>query len=148
MLEQCCNPSKQCRKNVATLRCAKKSSLRIVQCNITLGGEGNENGEKTTVGLISKKVTLHLEHTFFVRFFAVVLHHYNVKLPSYTFYTGNVVRLHVHFFFHCCSFSPWWPLVFLTFSPPLQNFRVILPTKNVSFVFLSLALALCRSFSR
>ena len=71
-----------------------------------LSGEGNENGEKTTVGLISKKVTLHLEHTFFVRFFAVVLHHYNVKLPSYTFYTGNVVRLHVHFFFTAAHFHP------------------------------------------
>ena len=29
----------------------------------------------------------------------------------------------------------WWPLAFLIFSPPLQNFHVVLPTKNVSFVF-------------
>ena len=30
-------------------------------------------------------------------------------------------------------------------SPPLQNFHVVLPTKkNVSFVFFSLALDLCR----
>ena len=37
-----------------------------------LSGEGNENGEKTTIGLISKKTTtLHLQHTFFVHFFAV-----------------------------------------------------------------------------
>ena len=28
--------------------------------------EGNENGEKTTIGLISKKETLHVQHTFFV----------------------------------------------------------------------------------
>ena len=47
-------------------------------------GEGNENGEKTTIGLISKKkkTTLHVQHTFFVHFFAVALHHYNVKLPG------------------------------------------------------------------
>ena len=29
-----------------------------------LSGEGNENGEKTTMGLISKKVTLQVQHTF------------------------------------------------------------------------------------
>ena len=39
-----------------------------------LSGEGNENGEKTAIGLISKKATLHVQHTFFVHFFAVVLH--------------------------------------------------------------------------
>ena len=47
-----------------------------------LSGEGNEDGEKTTIGLISKKATLHLQHTFFVRSFAVVLHDYNVKLSE------------------------------------------------------------------
>ena len=40
-----------------------------------LSGEGNKNGEKKTIGLISKKATLHVQHTFFVHFFAVVLHH-------------------------------------------------------------------------
>ena len=39
-----------------------------------LGGESNENGEKTTIGLISRKATLHVQHTFFLFFFAVVLH--------------------------------------------------------------------------
>ena len=58
----------------------------------------------------------------------------------------NLFLVH-YFFFLCRSYSPWWPLAFLSFSPPLQNFYVVLPTKNVSFV-LSLALALCRSFSR
>ena len=47
-----------------------------------LSGEGNENGEKTTICLISKKATLHVQHTFFVHFFAVVLHEYNVTLPE------------------------------------------------------------------
>ena len=36
----------------------------------------------TTLGLISKKATLHVQHIFFVHFFAVVLHDYNVKLPE------------------------------------------------------------------
>ena len=40
-----------------------------------LGGEGNKNGEKT-IGVISKKATLHVQHTFFVYFLAVVLHDY------------------------------------------------------------------------
>ena len=47
-----------------------------------LSGEGNENGEKTKIGLISKTATLRVQHTFFVHFFAVVLHDYNVKLPE------------------------------------------------------------------
>ena len=43
-----------------------------------LSGEGNENGEKTT-----KKKLLDVQHTFFfVHFFAVVLHDYNVKLAE------------------------------------------------------------------
>ena len=47
-----------------------------------LSGEGNAgNGEKQ-MGLISKKATLHVQHTFLVHFFAVVLHDYNVKLPE------------------------------------------------------------------
>ena len=47
-----------------------------------LSGEGNQNGEKTTTGLISIKTTLHVQHTFFVHFFALVLHDHNVKLPE------------------------------------------------------------------
>ena len=52
----------------------------IVPCNTTLSGGGNDNGEKTTIGLISKKATLHVQHTFLVHFFAIVLHDYNVKV--------------------------------------------------------------------
>ena len=42
----------------------------------------------------------------------------------------------------------WWPLAFLILSPPLQNFHVVLPTKKCLLCFLSLALNLCRPFSR
>ena len=60
-----------------------------------LSGEGNAGERwKTTIGrpigLISKKATLHVQHTFFVHFFAVVLHDYNVKLPETS-------KLHVFF---------------------------------------------------
>ena len=48
-----------------------------------LSGEGNENCEKTTIGLISKKGTLHVQHNFFVHFFAVVSVSYtHLTLPT------------------------------------------------------------------
>ena len=71
-----------------------------------LSGEGNENGENATIGLISKKVH------FFGQFFVVVLHDYNGKLPE----TSRLLRLHVLwrtcltcffvFFFTISSFHP------------------------------------------
>ena len=42
-----------------------------------LSSDGNEN-----VVLIITKTTLHVQHSFFVHFIAVVLHDYNVKLPE------------------------------------------------------------------
>ena len=47
-----------------------------------LRGEGNEDNEKTTIGLISKKATFARAEHFFVHFFAVGLLDYNVKLPE------------------------------------------------------------------
>ena len=49
-----------------------------------LSGEGNAGERwKTAIGLISKKATLYVPHTFFYFFFfAVVLNDYNVKLPE------------------------------------------------------------------
>ena len=46
-----------------------------------------------------QRTTLHLQHSFFGRSFAVVLHDFNMKLPSYTFYGGNVVCVPVSFLF-------------------------------------------------
>ena len=40
----------------------------------------------------------------------------------------------------------WWPVAILLLSPPLQNFHVVLPTKNCLLCFLSFALDLCRPF--
>ena len=47
-----------------------------------LTAKATKKVKKTTIGLISKKATLHVQHTFFVHFFAVVLDDYNVKLPE------------------------------------------------------------------
>ena len=118
-----------------------------MQNRVMLSGECNENGEKTKIGLISKKATLHVQPTFFVHFFALVLHDYNVKLPEASW-------LHVlwrkcrpcscSLFFYCRSFSPRWPLAFLIFSPPLQNFMLFLQQKMSPLFFLSRS----SSFSR
>ena len=81
-----------------------------------------------------------MQNTFFVHFFAFVLHDHNVKLPETS-------QLHV-LWRKCCTFScslyfslpliftlHWWPLAFLTLLRPLQNFHIVISTKNVSFVF-------------
>ena len=47
-----------------------------------LCGKGNENGENTAIGRISKKATLHVQHTFFEHLFAVVLYDYNVTVQE------------------------------------------------------------------
>ena len=49
-------------------------------------------------------------------------------------------------FFHCRSFSPWWPLAFLIFSG--AKFSHSSSKKNCLLCFSSLSLALCRTFSR
>ena len=109
-----------------------------------LGGKDNENGEKTTICLISKKATFTRAVNFFVYFIAVDLHDYNVKLPetSWLHVLCRKRRTCSCFpFFHCRSFSPWWPLAFLFFSPLLQNFMLFLQQKVSPLFFLSLAVA-------
>ena len=73
-----------------------------------LSGDDNENSQKQSVDLVSKITTLHMQHTFFVHFFAVVLHDYNEKLPETSWL--HVLYAPVHFFCGCRWFSPWWPL--------------------------------------
>ena len=101
-----------------------------------LSGEGNENGEKTTIGLIRKKATLHVQHTF-----CTFLYRCLARLQRETSRTFLVTRFVEEmsyvslfiFFLHCRSFSPWWPL---------QNFHVVLPTKKCCLsLFFSLSFA-------
>ena len=112
-----------------------------------LSGEGNQNGKKTKIGLISKKATLKVPHTFFVHFFAVVLHDHNVKLPEASWFHVLWRKCRTSscsLFFHCRSFSPRWPLAILIFLAPLQNFILFLQQKMPPLFFLSRS----SSFSR
>ena len=49
-------------------------------------------------------------------------------------------------FFHCRSFSPWWPLAFLIFSGAKLSHSF--SKKIVPLFFISVSLALCRAFYR
>ena len=71
---------------------------------------------------------------FFVHFFAVVLHDHDVKRPE-TFLWRKCCTCSRFFSLPLIFSLHWWPLAFLILSPPLQNFHVVLPTKNVFFVF-------------
>ena len=119
-----------------------------------LSGEGNaREWRKTTIGLISKKSNFaraaHFFCTFLCRCFA--------RLQRETSRNFLVTRFmeEMSYVFSFTFFSlpliftlHWWPLAFLILLPPLQNFHVVLPTKKCLLCFLSLALALCRPFSR
>ena len=117
-----------------------------------LSGEGNAGERwKTTIGLISKKATLHVQHTFFVHFFAVVLHDYNVKLPETSLKEMSHTFLFTFFFLLPLMFTGL-PLVATSIShvvtAAITKFSCRFSNKKVSFVFLSLALDLCRPFYR
>ena len=120
-----------------------------------LSGEDNagERG-KTTIGLISKKATFHMQLTFFVRFFAVVLHDCNVNLPetSCTFFGETVVRVLVHVFqfFTAAHFHPALVAASIShFITAATKFSCCSSNKKCPpCFFISLALDLCRSFSR
>ena len=67
-----------------------------------LSSEGNAGERwKTTIGLISKKATLLVQHTFLhisLQLFCTTTTWNLLKLLSHTFYRGNAVRFLVHFF--------------------------------------------------
>ena len=114
-----------------------------------LSGEGNaEERWKAILVVISKKSNFeraaHLLYISLPLFCTRQRETSRNFFNSCTFYGGNVVRVLVHFFLLPLIFIlHWWPLAFLILSPPLQNVHVVLPTtKNVSFVFFSLALFL------
>ena len=116
-----------------------------------LSGEGNENltVKKTTIGLISNnqlctRSTLFLYISLPLFFTTTMWSEVSKKFLATRF------MAEMSYAFMCFSFFFPLPLAFLIFSSPLQNFDVVFPTKSVSFVifFLSLALALCRSFPR
>ena len=89
-----------------------------------------------------------MQHTSFVHFFAVVLHDYNTKLPSYTFYGGTVVRVLVYCFFSLPLFFTLVAASISHFLTAATRFLCFSSNKKCLLWFLSLALALCRPFSR
>ena len=112
-----------------------------------LSGEGNAGERwKTTIGLISKKGTFaraaHFFCTFLCSCFAWIQRETSRNLFLWRKFRTRSCSLfsqpHIFFLY-------WCPIAFRILSPPLQNFHVVFPTKNVSFV---LALDLCRPFSR
>ena len=115
-----------------------------------LSGEGNAGERwKTTIGLISKKATLHVQVTFFIHSFAFVLHDYNVKLPKTFLCRKCRTCSRSHFFsLPLIFFLHWWPLALLILLPLLQIFMLFFQQKKILLCFLSLALDLRRPFSR
>ena len=51
-------------------------------------GNGNENVKKAAIGLLSKTTSLYVHHTF-LYISLPLLHDYDVKIPSFTFYEGR-----------------------------------------------------------
>ena len=101
-----------------------------------MSGEGNDNGKKkktTTIGLINKKATLHVQHTFFCTFlcrcFARLLRETSRNFLVTRFVEGMSCSFSL--FFHCRSFSPWW--TWDREHPAATKFHIVPPTENVSF---------------
>ena len=118
-----------------------------------LSGEGNAGERwKTTIGLISRKATLHVQHTFLyisLPLFCTTTTWNFQKLLSYTFYGGNVVRVLVHFFFTAAHFHLALVAASIShFVTAATKFSCCSSNKKCLLCFLSLALDLCRPFSR
>ena len=113
-----------------------------------LSCEGNaEQRWKTTIGLINKKATFH-KHTFFCTFLCRCFA-WLQRETSRNFFGENVARVLVHFFF-----TAHFHLALVTTSishvvtAAITKFSCRFSNKKVSFIFLSLALDLCRPFYR
>ena len=98
-----------------------------------LSGEGNKNGEKT-IGLISKKATLHVQHTFFFFFTFICRCFARLEEMSYVF----------SFFFFFTASHSLLALVATSIShfvTPATKFSFVLPTKKCVSPFFSLSFA-------
>ena len=93
--------------------------------------DGNENGQKKSVGLISKKSSNTLFLNTSLPLFCTTRTWNFQKLPSYTFYGGNVVRDLITFFS--------LPLIFTLVAASISHFltAALKCSRLVSFVFFS-----------
>ena len=133
-------------------------ALAIQSCDAKrLRKRERQKKEKKSKGLISKKktTTSHVLHTFLFTFLCRCCS--NVKLPSYTFYGENVVCAHkkhlLLVFLFAFFFSP--PLIFTLLAAGISHFLTVAikflcfsSKDNRLLCFLSLVVALCRSFFR
>ena len=106
----------------------------IKSCNAQR--EGNDNGENTTIGLIGKKATLQVQHTFctfLCRCFARLQ-----RETSRNFLVTRFVEEITYvflFIFHCRSFPPWWPVAFCHFLTAATNFSCCSSKKEMYPLF-------------
>ena len=107
----------------------------------------------TTIGLISKKATYaraaHFFCTFLCRCFVRIQRETSRDFLVTLFLEEMSYVFSITFFSLPLIFTlHWWLLAFIM-SPPLQNFHVVLQKEKSPFLSLwSLALDLCRPFSR
>ena len=108
-----------------------------------LSGKGNavERG-KTAIGLISKKATLHVQHTFFCTFICLCFVRLQRETSGNFLVTRFMEEMSYVFsftFFHCRSFSPCicGRLHFLFCHRCYKIFLLFFQQKNASFVFFS-----------
>ena len=106
-----------------------------------LSGKGNpvERG-KTAIGLISKKATLHVQHTFFCTFICLCFARLQRETSGNFLVTRFMEEISYVFsftFFHCRSFSPCicGRLHFLFCHRCYKIFLLFFQQKNASFVF-------------
>ena len=66
---------------------AQKLSVREMSVGNFSNGDGNENVKKA-IGLLSKTTSLHVHHAI-LYISLPLLHDYDVKMPSFTFYGGR-----------------------------------------------------------
>ena len=119
-----------------------------------LSGEGKENGEKTTIGLISKKAALHVQHTFFCTFlcrcFARLRHETSRNFSVTQFLEKKSYVFSFTFLMPVIFTLHWWPQAFVTTATKCSCCYSHTKKKEKCFLrfFLSLALDLCLPFTR
>ena len=106
-----------------------------------LSGEGNAGERwKTTIGLISKKATLHVQHTFlyiYLPLFCTTTAWNFKKLPGYSF-MEETSHLFLFIFCHCCSFSCTLVATSISYFPTATTkFSCCSSNKKMSPLFFS-----------
>ena len=100
--------------------------------HIMLNGDNNENSKKL-IGFSSKTTTLICTCSI-ITFFYISLPLLHVLWRKCRM-CSLIIFFLIVFFLHCCSFSPYWSLAFLIFSPPLHKFHVVNSFNEIRLLF-------------